>query len=235
MSGAHSQSEAAHAPKQPRPDTVVADRHQLMAVAVVAVGFAAVAIRANHRAAASPTSSPAAEIGVTTDRSVPHRLGDARRRDHPGAERRHRHRPVLRAARRPLPHPVAEPGGGRQLAAGDPEHVRLRRLRAAGAVGHRDGHRARRLRRGDERDRRTWPPAPPSSSPSPPGRRSASSSCWPSSATSRSPSRRPDRSRPPGGGTTPGGHVRLAVERAGLAGRTVDAWAAPTSSPRARS
>ena len=69
MSGAHSQ------PRRSRPKTTSGGRRgwtiaiTLVAVAVVAVGVTAVAMRGNSgRAAASPTSEPAAEIGVTTYR-----------------------------------------------------------------------------------------------------------------------------------------------------------------------
>src|SRR5580698_7656031 len=69
MSGAHSHK------RQSRPKTPSTGRRgwviaiTLVSVAVVAVGLAAVTIRGNSgRAAASPTSSPTAEIGVTTHR-----------------------------------------------------------------------------------------------------------------------------------------------------------------------
>ena len=119
MAGAHSQK-GGRAQKQPP----AGHRGWLLAitlaaVAVVAVGVAAVAMRGDSgRAAASPTSAPAREIDAHRPRrSVPGGLGDPRRRDDPGAQRRHHLRAVLRARSVPTPRPRRSarpsPGPGR--------------------------------------------------------------------------------------------------------------------------
>ena len=75
----------------------------------------------------------------------------------------------------------------RHLAGGDPGHLRLRRPAPAGPVVDRDGDRSRRRTRRDSAPAaRSWPRASSPSSPWPRAARSASSSCWPSSATCRS-------------------------------------------------
>ena len=236
MAGAHSQK------GQPRPKTASGGHRgwllaiTLTLVAVVAVGVAAVAVRGDYgRAAASPTTSPAHELGLTS--TGPFRVVALTPANgtHPGGHQRNRLRGVLRAAQRPLTHAVTQPGRRRHMAVGDAGHLRLRGHRSAGAVSDGDGHRPRRRRRSDQRhrqeaDRRGDLPLHRGAGKHPPPPTASGPARLPSGHLHADRSAR----RTPGGRRAPGGLIRLAVDRAGFADRSVDRRALPTCSPPAR-